>query len=126
MFKIEANYIDIFNKEIYPASITIANGHIASIEKINATLDEYVLPGFIDAHIHIESSFLIPSNFAHLVVKHGTVATINDPHEIANVNGIDGINFMINNSKKTKFKFFLELLLVCQHCRQNLKLQDIY
>lgn len=106
LFKIEANYIDIFNKEIYPASITIANGHIASIEKINATLDEYVLPGFIDAHIHIESSFLIPSNFAHLVVAHGTVATISDPHEIANVNGIDGINFMINNSKKTEFKFF--------------------
>ncbi len=85
-----------------------------------------MLSGFVDAHIHIESSFLIPSNFAHLVVKHGTVATINDPHEIANVNGIDGINFMINNSKKTKFNFFLELLLVCQHCRQNLKLQDIY
>lgn len=106
LFKIEANYIDIFNKEIYPASIAIANGHIASIEKINATLDEYVLPGFIDAHIHIESSFLVPSNFAHLVVAHGTVATISDPHEIANVNGIDGINFMINNSKKTEFKFF--------------------
>ncbi|WP_418453681.1 adenine deaminase [Borreliella bissettiae] len=106
LFKIEANYIDIFNKEIYPASIAIANGHIVSIEKINATLDEYVLPGFIDAHIHIESSFLIPSNFAHLVVAHGTVATISDPHEIANVNGIDGINFMINNSKKTEFKFF--------------------
>ncbi len=106
LFKIEANYIDIFNKEIYPASIAIANGHIASIEKINATLDEYVLPGFIDAHIHIESSFLIPSNFAHLVVAHGTVATISDPHEIANVNGIDGINFMINNSKKPEFKFF--------------------
>lgn len=106
LFKIEANYIDIFNKEIYPASIAIANGHIASIEKINATLDEYVLLGFIDAHIHIESSFLVPSNFAHLVVAHGTVATISDPHEIANVNGIDGINFMINNSKKTEFKFF--------------------
>ncbi|ACO38538.1 adenine deaminase (plasmid) [Borreliella burgdorferi 29805] len=106
LFKIEANYIDIFNKEIYPASIAIANGHIVSIEKINTKLDEYVLPGFIDAHIHIESSFLIPSNFANLVVQHGTVATISDPHEIANVNGIDGINFMINNSKKTEFKIF--------------------
>ncbi|WP_215540809.1 adenine deaminase [Borreliella bavariensis] len=106
LFKIEANYIDIFNKEIYPASITIENGYIVSIKKINAILKEYVLPGFIDAHIHIESSFLIPSNFAHLVVQHGTVATISDPHEIANVNGIDGINFMINNSKKTEFKFF--------------------
>ncbi|WP_327786098.1 adenine deaminase [Borreliella garinii] len=102
----EANYIDIFNKEIYPASITIENGYIVSIKKIDAILKEYVLPGFIDAHIHIESSFLIPSNFAHLVVQHGTVATISDPHEIANVNGIDGINFMINNSKKTEFKFF--------------------
>ncbi|ACL35099.1 adenine deaminase [Borreliella garinii] len=106
LFKIEANYIDIFNKEIYPASITIENGYIVSIKKIDAILKEYVLPGFIDAHIHIESSFLIPSNFAHLVVQHGTVATISDPHEIANVNGIDGINFMINNSKKTEFKFF--------------------
>lgn len=106
LFEIEANYIDIFNKEIYPASITIENGYIVSIKKIDAILKEYVLPGFIDAHIHIESSFLIPSNFAHLVVQHGTVATISDPHEIANVNGIDGINFMINNSKKTEFKFF--------------------
>ncbi|WP_418457437.1 amidohydrolase family protein [Borreliella andersonii] len=77
---------------------------IASIEKINAKLDEYVLPGFIDAHnIHIESSFLIPSNFAHLVVAHGTVAKIRDPHEIAKVNGI---NFMINNSKKPCLNFF--------------------
>ncbi|AZA27189.1 MULTISPECIES: adenine deaminase [Borreliella] len=106
LFKIEANYIDIFNKEIYPASITIKNGYIVSIKKIDAILKEYVLPGFIDAHIHIESSFLIPSNFAHLVVQHGTVATISDPHEIANVNGIEGINFMINNSKKTEFKIF--------------------
>lgn len=106
LFEIEANYIDIFNKEIYPASITIENGYIVSIKKIDAILKEYVLPGFIDAHIHIESSFLIPSNFAHLVVQHGTVATISDPHEIANVNGIDGINFMINNSKKIEFKFF--------------------
>lgn len=85
MFKIEANYIDILNKEIYPASITIENGHIVSMTKINAILDEYILPGFIDAHIYIECSFLILSNFAHLVVQHGTVATISDPHEIANV-----------------------------------------
>ncbi|ACN92516.1 adenosine deaminase [Borreliella burgdorferi] len=85
LFKIEANYIDILNKEIYLTSITIANGHIVSMTKINAILDEYILPGFIDAHIHIERSFFIPSNFTHLVVQHSTVATISDPHEIVNV-----------------------------------------
>ncbi|WP_234926139.1 MULTISPECIES: amidohydrolase family protein [Borreliella] len=106
--------------------MTIENGHTVSIKKIDAISDEYVLPGFIDAHIHIESSFLIPSNFAHLIVQHGTVATISDPHEIANVNGIDGINFMINNSKKPSLKFFLELLLVCRLCHRNLKPQDMY
>ncbi|QFP42408.1 adenine deaminase (plasmid) [Borrelia miyamotoi] len=103
---IKANYIDILHKEIYPADITIKNGTISNIERTNNSLDDYVLPGFIDSHIHIESSLLIPSNFAHLVVQHGTVSTISDPHEIANVNGIDGIDFMIKNSQKTDFKIF--------------------
>ncbi|WP_025401204.1 adenine deaminase [Borrelia crocidurae] len=106
-FIIKANYIDILNKTIYPANITIKNGIIASINKTNDSfLQDYILPGFIDSHIHIESSLLIPSHFAHLVVQHGTVATISDPHEIANVNGIDGINFMINNANKIDFKIF--------------------
>ncbi|UPA11533.1 adenine deaminase (plasmid) [Borrelia parkeri] len=103
---IKANYIDILNKEIYPSNITIKNGTIFNIERTNESLKDYVLPGFIDSHIHIESSLLIPSHFAHLVVQHGTVSTISDPHEIANVNGIDGINFMINNSNKIDFKIF--------------------
>ncbi|ASJ27636.1 adenine deaminase [Borrelia turicatae] len=103
---IKANYIDIVNKEIYPSHITIKNGTISNIERTNESLKDYVLPGFIDSHIHIESSLLIPSHFAHLVVQHGTVSTISDPHEIANVNGIDGINFMINNSNKIDFKIF--------------------
>ncbi|UPA19243.1 adenine deaminase [Borrelia puertoricensis] len=103
---IKANYIDILNKEIYPSHITIKNGTIFNIERTNESLKDYVLPGFIDSHIHIESSLLIPSHFAHLVVQHGTVSTISDPHEIANVNGIDGINFMINNSNKIDFKIF--------------------
>ncbi|WP_330730447.1 adenine deaminase [Borrelia turicatae] len=103
---IKANYIDIVNKEIYPSHITIKNGTISNIERTNESLKDYVLPGFIDSHIHIESSLLIPSHFAHLVVQHGTVSTISDPHEIANVNGIDGINFMINNSNKIDFKNF--------------------
>ncbi|WP_024653034.1 adenine deaminase [Borrelia persica] len=105
-FIIKTNYIDIFNKKIYPANITIKNGIIFKIEKTNESFKEYILPGFIDSHIHIESSLLIPSHFAHLVVQHGTVATISDPHEIANVNGIDGINFMIKNANKIDFKIF--------------------
>lgn len=113
---IKANYIDIVNKEIYPSHITIKNGTISNIERTNESLKDYVLPGFIDSHIHIESSLLIPSHFAHLVVQHGTVSTISDPHEIANVNGIDGINFMINNSNKIDFKIFLVHPLVSQLC----------
>ncbi|AHH04323.1 Putative adenine deaminase (plasmid) [Borrelia nietonii YOR] len=103
---IKANYIDILNREIYPSHITIKNGTILNIERTNDSFEDYALPGFIDSHIHIESSLLIPSHFAHLVVQHGTISTISDPHEIANVNGIDGINFMINNSKKIDFKIF--------------------
>src|SRR5207253_4731787 len=65
----------------------------------------YILPGFIDAHVHIESSMLIPSEFARLAVVHGTVATVSDPHEIANVCGMQGVEFMISNGKKVPFKF---------------------
>ena len=63
------------------------------------------MPGFVDAHVHIESSMLIPSEFARLAVVHGTVATVSDPHEIANVLGIDGVDFMINNGLQVPFKF---------------------
>ncbi|APR65401.1 adenine deaminase (plasmid) [Borrelia anserina Es] len=94
------------NKEIYPSHITIENGIVSNIERTNDHLKDYVLPGFIDSHIHIESSLLIPSHFAHLVVQHGTVSTISDPHEIANVNGMDGIDFMMKNSKRINFKIF--------------------
>src|SRR5690606_36015141 len=68
-------------------------------------VNHYILPGFIDSHIHIESSMLVPSEFAKLAVTHGTVATVSDPHEIANVLGVEGVNFMIENGKKVPFKF---------------------
>jgi adenine deaminase len=100
------NLIDIPNKEIYPAKIEVANGKIISIEKTSETCEGYILPGFIDAHIHIESSMLLPSAFAKIAVQHGTVATVSDPHEIANVCGIDGIDYMINNGNKVPFHFF--------------------
>jgi len=108
-FTIRGNLIDIFNKEIFPAEVVVENGKIVAINKMNDTSGEndasYILPGFIDAHVHIESSMLIPSEFARLAVVHGTVATVSDPHEIANVCGMEGVNYMIENGSTAPFKF---------------------
>ncbi|MFY8108153.1 MAG: adenine deaminase [Bacteroidia bacterium] len=104
-FKIEANFVDIRNRNIFPAEIEVKDGKIYSIKKIEKELSQYILPGFIDAHVHIESSLLIPSEFARMAVLHGTVGTISDPHEIANVCGIAGVDFMIQNGKKVPFHF---------------------
>ncbi len=103
---IEANLVDILNRKIYPAQISIKNDKIFSIKKIDKKLSTYILPGFIDAHIHIESSMLIPSRFAQIAVSHGTVACVCDPHEIANVLGVKGVDFMIEDGKKSGFKFY--------------------
>lgn len=103
---IKSNLVDIENKTIYPAEIVVEGCKIVSIKRIDEVVEHYVLPGFIDAHVHVESSLLIPSEFARLAVLHGTVATVSDPHEIANVCGMDGVLFMINNAKQTPFKFF--------------------
>jgi len=97
--------VDISNRKIFKGEITIENGKIKSIEEKDCEENHYILPGFVDAHIHIESSMLVPSEFARLAVNHGTVATVSDPHEIANVLGVEGVNFMIENGKKTPFKF---------------------
>ncbi len=105
MMKIKANYIDIKNKTIFPACVEVKNKKIHTVIKIDEELHTYILPGFIDAHIHIESSMLIPSEFARLAVRHGSVATLSDPHEIANVMGIEGIEFMLENAKKVNFNF---------------------
>ncbi len=103
---IEANYVDIENREIFPAKVTVEEGKIAAVEKTDTLCDTYLLPGFIDAHIHIESSMLPPSEFSRLAVCHGTVATVSDPHEIANVLGIEGVKYMLRNSEETPFKFY--------------------
>lgn len=102
---IKAQLIDIFNRVIKPVSITIHAGKIASIEASNHDEQQYILPPFTDAHVHIESSMLVPSAFAKLAVIHGSVATVSDPHEIANVLGIDGVKYMIKNGQQTPFKF---------------------
>src|SRR5690606_9202967 len=103
--KIQGNIVDIQNKRIFKGEITIQNGKISTIEEKDHHSNHYILPGFIDAHIHIESSMLVPSEFARLAVTHGTVATVSDPHEIANVLGVAGVEFMIENGKKVPFKF---------------------
>ena len=104
---LKGNIIDILNKKIYKGIVYIQDGKIQNIESNDHILEnEYILPGFIDSHIHIESSLLIPSEFARLAVLHGTVATVSDPHEIANVCGLEGIKFMIENGKKVPFHFF--------------------
>ncbi len=105
-FTITGQLVDLFKRQIYPAEITISNKRIIAIKEIAEATEQYLLPGFIDAHVHIESSMLVPTEFARLAVVHGTVATISDPHEIANVNGKDGISYMINNSKQMPFKIF--------------------
>jgi len=106
--KLQANIIDIPTKTIYFGEIEVQNGKISTITKLSDQAkagETYALPGFVDAHVHIESSMLIPSEFARLSVVHGTVATVSDPHEIANVLGIEGVKYMIENGKKTPFKF---------------------
>ena len=102
---LKGQILDIQNKRIYKGEITIERGKIASIVEKQHDIEHYILPGFVDAHIHIESSMLVPSEFARLAVCHGTVATVSDPHEIANVLGIEGVKFMIENGKQTPFKF---------------------
>ena len=105
-FSIAGQYVDIVGKQIYPASIQVENGSIVAISPCENAPLQYLLPGFIDSHVHIESSMLIPSSFARLAVLHGTIGTISDPHEIANVCGVDGVHYMIDNGKKVPFHFF--------------------
>ncbi|HNJ58356.1 MAG TPA: amidohydrolase family protein, partial [Chitinophagaceae bacterium] len=105
-FSIKGNIVDVVHKQIYAGEVKVVNGKIASVTPLpKVETDQFILPGFIDSHVHVESSMLVPSEFARLAVVHGTVATISDPHEIANVCGIQGVEFMIENGKKVNFKF---------------------
>jgi adenine deaminase len=107
-YSISGQLVDIVQKKIYPAEVVVENGMIVSVNPISESAISttgYILPGFIDSHVHIESSMLIPSEFAKLAVVHGTVGTVSDPHEIANVCGMEGVDFMIENGKKVPFKF---------------------
>lgn len=103
---VTGNIVDIRNRRIFPGEITVRDGFIESIHEIDGSFRNYFMPGFIDAHIHIESSMLVPSEFARLAVLHGTLATVSDPHEIANVLGVKGVEYMISNGRQVPFKFY--------------------
>lgn len=106
-FSLSGQLVDIVHSRIFPATVHVENGKIIKVlEDPSPKTPYYILPGFIDSHIHIESSMLIPSEFARLATPHGTVATVSDPHEIGNVLGIEGVRFMIENGKKVPFHFY--------------------
>ena len=102
---ISANVCDPVARRIRPATVTVSNGVIASLTWDAIEHDAWILPGFVDAHVHVESSLLPPCEFARLAVPHGTVATVSDPHEIANVLGVPGVEWMLDQAKRTPFKF---------------------
>lgn len=105
-FTISGQLIDLYQRCIYPAQISVVGGIITDIQRVAEAPQQYILPGFIDAHVHIESSMLTPAQFARLAVVHGTVATVSDPHEIANVCGAEGVRWMIENAQTVPFKCF--------------------
>jgi adenine deaminase len=104
--KIYGQLIDIFNRNIYPVCLNIHRDKISKIEKVDEAGDVFILPGLIDSHIHIESSMITPGAFALTAVKHGTTGVVSDPHEIANVLGINGVYFMIDDGLKVPLNFW--------------------
>ena len=103
---VTGNIIDVVNGRIFQGLVTVDEGKIASVVEAPGSDGPYILPGLVDAHVHIESSMLVPSEFARVAVTHGTVATVSDPHEIANVLGKEGVEFMIENGQQVPFHFF--------------------
>ncbi|PKP01474.1 MAG: adenine deaminase [Bacteroidetes bacterium HGW-Bacteroidetes-9] len=105
-FSVTGQIVDVVSGKIFPGRIEIEDGKIVAVEHFEHAEGHYILPGLIDAHVHIESSMLLPSEFARLSVVHGTTTTVSDPHEIANVLGKEGIRFMIENGRKVPFRFY--------------------
>lgn len=105
LISIRANVVNIAARQIFPAEVQISDGKITTIQPTDTPCKHFLIPGFTDAHVHIESSMLVPAQFARLAVLHGTVATVSDPHEIANVTGIEGVRYMVRNGNSVPFKF---------------------
>ena len=103
--EISGNVVDPLARRIFPATLAIRDGRIAAIREDSKPHAAWLLPGFVDAHVHVESSLLPPCEFARLAVGHGTVATVSDPHEIANVLGVPGVEFMLADAARSPFHF---------------------
>jgi adenine deaminase len=103
--RVQGRLVDVVQKQVFPATLEIKGGKITTIIAGGKDEGPYLIPGLVDAHVHIESSMLLPSEFARVAVIHGTVATVSDPHEIANVLGINGVHFMLANGRKVPFYF---------------------
>lgn len=106
MISVSGKIVDVLNSEIYTGTLIISDGSIADIVREHNSYENYIVTGLIDAHVHIESSMLIPSEFARIAVIHGTVATVSDPHEIGNVLGVNGVKYMIENGETVPMKFY--------------------
>ena len=104
--EISGQLVNVFTRETYPARIEWEDGIFTSIEELGRAPEHFIIPGLVDAHIHMESSFLCPSRFAELVVPRGTAATITDPHEMANVCGLAGVNYMLRDSEHIPLKCY--------------------
>ncbi len=104
--RLEGKIVHVLDGEIFEGVLTVEDGLIRSIEKEKTDEERYILPGFVDSHVHIEGSMLPPSRFAETAVQHGTVSTLSDPHEIANVLGVEGIRFMVDEAEKAPLKFY--------------------
>ena len=105
-FSVSGQIVDVVSGTVFPGRVEVSGNRIREIVKTDTAETRFILPGLVDSHVHIESSMLLPSEFARLAVVHGTTATVSDPHEIANVLGMDGVRFMIDNGKKVNFRFY--------------------
>ena len=105
-FTVKGQIVDLVHSRIFSGVVTVKDGKIVSVEEALVKEKQYIMPGFVDSHVHVESSMVVPSEFARMATPHGTVATVSDPHEIANVMGVEGVRYMIESGKRVPFKFF--------------------
>lgn len=106
VFQVSGQIVDVVNSRIFKGTVFVDNGKIVNVIEEENDNDQFIMPGFVDSHIHIESSLLVPTEFARLAVTHGTIATVSDPHEIANVLGIEGVKYMVATGKLSPMKFY--------------------
>ena len=105
-FSLNGQIVDLVHSRIFPGQVFVSDGSIVEVKELDKADPRFIMPGFVDSHIHIESSMVPPTEFARMAVGHGTVAAVCDPHEIANVMGVEGIDYMVRNGKRGHFKFF--------------------